>query len=52
VRTSLAKQEVKDKIAGFAAEPAPGTADELAAFVQAQLVSWGKSIKDAGIQPE
>lgn len=52
VRASLARQEVKDKIAGFASEPAPGTADDLAAFVQAQLVSWGKSIKDAGIQPE
>ena len=52
VRTSLAKQEVKDKIASFASEPAPGTADDLAAFVQAQLASWGKSIKDAGIQPE
>ena len=52
VRASLARQEVKDKIAGFASEPAPGTAEDLAAFVQAQLVSWGKSIKDAGIQPE
>jgi tripartite-type tricarboxylate transporter receptor subunit TctC len=52
VRTSLARQEVKDKIAGFASEPAPGTAEDLAAFVRAQLVSWGKSIKDAGIQPE
>ena len=52
VRTALAKPEVKDKIAGFAAEPAPGTAEDLAAFVDAQLKSWGKSIKDAGIQPE
>jgi len=52
VRAALAKPEVKDKIASFAAEPAPGTAEELAAFVDAQLVSWGKSIKDAGIQPE
>jgi tripartite-type tricarboxylate transporter receptor subunit TctC len=52
VRASLAKQEVKDKIAGFAAEPAPGSPEDLAAFVNAQLASWGKSIKDAGIQPE
>jgi len=52
VRAALAKPEVKDRIAGFAAEPAPGTAEDLAVFVQAQLKSWGKSIKDAGIQPE
>jgi tripartite-type tricarboxylate transporter receptor subunit TctC len=52
VRKALAKQEVKDKIASFAAEPLPGTPEELAAFVKQQLVAWGRSIKDAGIQPE
>jgi tripartite-type tricarboxylate transporter receptor subunit TctC len=52
VRKALAKQEVKDKIAGFAAEVSPSTPDELAAFVKDQLASWGKSIKEAGIQPE
>lgn len=52
VQTALAKPEVKEKIAGFGAEPAPGTAEDLAAFVQAQLKSWGKSIKDAGIEPQ
>ena len=29
-----------------------GSPEDLAAFVNAQLASWGKSIKDAGIQPE
>ena len=52
VRAALAKQDVKDKIASYAAEPMPGTSEEFTAFVNAQLVSWGKSIKDAGIQPE
>ena len=52
VIASLAKQDVKDKIAGFAAEPAPGSPEDLAVFVSAQLASCGKSIKDAGIQPE
>lgn len=52
VRKALAKQEVKDKIVGFAAEVSPSTPDELAAFVRDQLASWGKSIKEAGIQPE
>ena len=52
VRKALAKQEVKDKIASFAAEPAPGTPDELAEFVKQQLAGWGKAIKEAGIEPE
>lgn len=52
VRKALAKPEIKEKIASFAAEPAPGTSDDLAEFVKEQLASWGKSIKEAGIQPE
>jgi len=52
VRKALARQDVKDKIAGFAAEPAPGTPDELAEFVKQQLAGWGKAIKEAGIEPE
>jgi len=52
VRKALAKPELKEKIAGFAAEPAPGSPEELGEFVKAQLASWGKSIKEAGIQPE
>jgi tripartite-type tricarboxylate transporter receptor subunit TctC len=52
VRRALDKPEVKEKIASFASEPAPGTPEDLAVFVKEQLVSWGKSIKEAGIQPE
>lgn len=52
VRKALAKPEVKEKIASFAAEEAPGSAEELAAFLKDQLASWGNSVKEAGIQPE
>jgi tripartite-type tricarboxylate transporter receptor subunit TctC len=52
VRKALAKPEVKEKIASFAAEAAPGTPDELAEFVKEQLASWGKAVEEAGIQPE
>jgi tripartite-type tricarboxylate transporter receptor subunit TctC len=52
VRTALAKSAVQARILGFAAEPAPSTPEELAVFVTEQLASWGKSIKEAGIQPE
>jgi tripartite-type tricarboxylate transporter receptor subunit TctC len=52
VRKALDKPEVKEKIASFAAEPAPSSPEELGEFVKDQLASWGKSIKEAGIQPE
>ncbi len=52
VRKALTKPEVKEKIAGFAAEVASSTPEELAAFLKDQLASWGNSIKEAGIQPE
>ncbi|MCC6193141.1 MAG: tripartite tricarboxylate transporter substrate binding protein [Burkholderiales bacterium] len=52
VRTALAKPEVREKIASFAADPAPGSPEDLAKFVNEQLASWGRSIKEAGIQPE
>jgi tripartite-type tricarboxylate transporter receptor subunit TctC len=52
VRKSLAKPEIREKIAGFSAEPTPSTPEQLGAFVKAQLGNWGKRIKDAGIEPE
>lgn len=52
VRKALEKPEVQQRIAGFAAEPIPGTPQQLDAFVKEQLESWGKSIRDAGIEPQ
>ena len=53
VRKALAKPRGQARRSrSFAAEPAPGTPEELADFVKEQLASWGKSIKEAGIQPE
>ena len=52
VGKALTKPEVKERIAGFAAEAAPSSPEELGEFVKDQLASWGKSIKEAGIQPE
>ncbi|HVF63360.1 MAG TPA: tripartite tricarboxylate transporter substrate binding protein [Casimicrobiaceae bacterium] len=52
VRTALTKPEVRERIASFNAEVASSTPEELGAFVKDQLASWGKSIKEAGIQPE
>ena len=52
VRKALAKPEVKERIAGFAAETTPSTPEQLGVFVKNQLASWGRRIKDAGIEPE
>ena len=52
VRKALAKPEVKERIAGFAAEATPSTPEQLGVFVKNQLTTWGRRIKDAGIEPE
>ncbi len=52
VRKSLGKPEIRDRIASFAAEATPSSPDQLGVFVKNQLASWGKRIKDAGIEPE
>ena len=52
VRKALAKPEVRERITSFAADVTPSNPEQLGAFVRAQLTSWGKRIKDAGIEPE
>jgi len=52
IKQAQNKAEVKEKIAAFAAEGDPSGSEELGVFVKAQLSTWGRLIKDAGIQPE
>ncbi len=49
---ALAKPEVKARIASFSAEVTPSSPEQLGVFVKDQLASWGKRIKDAGIEAE
>jgi tripartite-type tricarboxylate transporter receptor subunit TctC len=49
---ALAKPAIKERIIQFFAEPAPSSPQELAEFVKQQLASWGKRIREAGIEPE
>ena len=49
---ALAKPEIKARIASFSAEVTPSSPEQLGVFVREQLASWGKRIKDAGIEPE
>ena len=52
VSTSLAKPEVKTRLAGLGLEPAPLPPEEFAAFIKQEIAKWTKEIREAGIQPE
>ena len=52
VRGVLGRKEVAERFAGMSYELAPSSPSELAAFVTDQLDSWGKKVREAGIQPE
>lgn len=44
--------DVRDKLRRLGVEPDGRTAEAFAAFQQAEILKWGKVIKDAGIQAE
>jgi tripartite-type tricarboxylate transporter receptor subunit TctC len=48
----LANPEVKEKFARIGMQAAPGTPDELAATLRADLARWTKLVKDANIKVE
>jgi tripartite-type tricarboxylate transporter receptor subunit TctC len=48
----LRQPEVRDALLKQGVEAAPGTPDELGAFVKSELVKWTKVIKDAGIKAD
>jgi len=49
---ALDKPNVRERIVSYAADVAPSSPQELASFVAAQLDSWGKAIREAGIEPQ
>jgi tripartite-type tricarboxylate transporter receptor subunit TctC len=52
VRQIIDNPEVKARIGAIGFEAFSSKPEELGEFVKAQLVHWGKMVKDAGIQPE
>ena len=52
VRKIIADPDAKAKIAVTGFDAFSGPPETLAAFVQSELVTWGKLIKDAGIEPQ
>lgn len=52
IRATLARPEVRARFLSLGLDPAPSSADELGAFLRAELAKWGKLVAEAGIQPE
>jgi tripartite-type tricarboxylate transporter receptor subunit TctC len=52
IRKALASAEVKDLLAKQGLEPAPGSPEELAAFMKREYDTWGKVVKQAGIKAQ
>jgi tripartite-type tricarboxylate transporter receptor subunit TctC len=44
--------DIADKLAAQGAEPATGTPDDFARFIQAEVKKWAAVVRGAGIQPE
>jgi tripartite-type tricarboxylate transporter receptor subunit TctC len=49
---AIEKRPINQRLIDNGLQPVPTTPAELEQFVKQQLVSWGRKIKDAGIQPE
>jgi tripartite-type tricarboxylate transporter receptor subunit TctC len=52
VAASLAKPEVKARLAGLGLEPAPMTPDEFAEFIKKEIAKWTLEVRAAGIEPQ
>lgn len=52
VNKVLATPAVRERMMGLGLEPAPMSLEDFRRFTVEQHAAWGKSIRDAGIQPE
>ena len=52
VNKVLATPAIRERMMGLGLEPFPSTVEEFRKFAVEQHGQWGRSIKDAGIQPE
>jgi tripartite-type tricarboxylate transporter receptor subunit TctC len=52
VVASLARPEVKARLAGLGLEPAPMTPEEFAEFIKKEIAKWTREVREAGIEPQ
>ena len=48
----LALADVKERLAGLGAEPAPMSPEEFGRYVQAEIAKWAKVVKDSGARAD
>ena len=49
---ALALPEIRAKFAEQGADPASNTPEQFAAYIQSEIVKWGRLIKELGVKPE
>ncbi len=52
LNAAMQRPDVRERISALGFELAGSSPDEMATFLQEQLVAWGKAFKDAGMTPE
>jgi tripartite-type tricarboxylate transporter receptor subunit TctC len=51
-KRALSAPDVRERLTTAGIEPVGGTPAQFGAFIQAEMIKWGKVAKDAGVQPE
>ena len=49
---ALAQREVRERLLNIGFEPAPGSAEDFAAFLRAEVDKWGNIVRTAGIKQD
>lgn len=52
LNAAMQRPEVREKISALGFELGGSTPDEMATFLQEQLLAWGRAFRDAGMTPE
>jgi tripartite-type tricarboxylate transporter receptor subunit TctC len=52
IQRALQRKDIVERLTPLGADVAPAPPAELDRYMRAQLVSWGRKVKDAGIAPE
>jgi tripartite-type tricarboxylate transporter receptor subunit TctC len=52
IARALGQREVRQRLESIGFEPAPGSADDFAAFLRAEVDKWGNIVRTAGIKQD
>lgn len=52
INAAMQRPDVREKIEKLGFDIAGSTPEEMTAFLQEQLLAWGRAFREAGMQPE